>query len=784
MTIDPRCCEFSRWTALLLWLAAAGAVVGCRLADTSRPAVPDQDASVPAAPDSTPPEVMNAVGATDPAGAREDAPSRPKDLEIEERAYLYIRADVYGSDGEPLEGRGRVRFVPLEVEEAAEVVDVAVGDDGCARSGWLPRGMWLAAPYGAGLFQLPRIVMRRSGSMSVELFSEPARPVLVDVRLPDGTQPARAFIVHSSWSSDYVSDSFHDEDISEMVTLWTPLDPVVARPSSRGDLAFVVAEPTGTWPGLRRPGCRYVSGVRNLSAAKSTVRFDLEVSASFEVLVEPPPGGGPEIEPKLLVQCIEPLRGREPLAFIPPVFGPCLDRLRQRDLRLAVEWWPGSRVSYAHKGRWRATAEWAELGLTRTVEFDVAPGNQGEQSDQGHQVVRIEQPEVPREAYVVVRPTVDGAKGALEPEVADLKLVAQRPEGDLVIDLAGYRHDGARWLLRSELNDPATGAWPTGADVHLVGRVVQQGDFGRGALVSAPLTSEAREVMLPWRHARAPKLALAESGGHWQLPNVEVEAQLLEAADPAIGAAVAGTERAHADWAGSVRASGGWTFFRRFASRENEVWIDGRWRFVFRADVPVMTRPLVVNFVQDCPHDGAEVKIVLPVGYGLSVHVPEAAAGDVTYLRREADDDAPETLLHEHLGADLCVTFESLLAGKYELRVRGEVDWVEVEVPSPPITHHPRYPNAFRIELTPLDDGTTGALAAAGFRTGDLLVRFDEVEVRAQDDLDAFINAIEARRVTAHVVRDGAALSLPLGPMVDPAAPWARFDADFVSARR
>jgi hypothetical protein len=107
-----------------------------------------------------------------------------------------------------------------------------------------------------------------------------------------------------------------------------------------------------------------------------------------------------------------------------------------------------------------------------------------------------------------------------------------------------------------------------------------------------------------------------------------------------------------------------------------------------------------------------------------------------------------------------------------------------IVVPCGEVLYEPSRSDAFEVRLEPLDSGAQGALARAGFKTGDVLLDFNGRGLREHDDLEALLEVIAENEASVRVRRGAHTLELRLGPMPDPGDPWATFDADFVPAWR
>ena len=85
-----------------------------------------------------------------------------------------------------------------------------------------------------------------------------------------------------------------------------------------------------------------------------------------------------------------------------------------------------------------------------------------------------------------------------------------------------------------------------------------------------------------------------------------------------------------------------------------------------------------------------------------------------------------------------------------------------VTVSGPTIVRfEPQVVNAIRISVS----DPQGALATAGFRTGDLIVGCDGVEYKNEEEMSAMLSAAMSKKeVKFLVLRDGARREIPMDP--------------------
>ena len=214
--------------------------------------------------------------------------------------------------------------------------------------------------------------------------------------------------------------------------------------------------------------------------------------------------------------------------------------------------------------------------------------------------------------------------------------------------------------------------------------------------------------------------------------------------------------------------------------------LPGRWTFsFFLPSAPLMQiEPVVVELVQG----PQEIIVEVPELFEVTVHAPALEKGVRLRLspQKASTPLSPGRAERDHASLDGAhrAVFSGLPAGHYVLTHGASHEAQTIVVPCGEVLYEPRRSDAFEVRLAPLDSGGQGALALAGFQTGDVLLEFNGRGLREHDDLDALVQVIAENEATVRVRRGAHTLELRLGPMPDPGDPWATFDADFVPAWR
>jgi len=214
--------------------------------------------------------------------------------------------------------------------------------------------------------------------------------------------------------------------------------------------------------------------------------------------------------------------------------------------------------------------------------------------------------------------------------------------------------------------------------------------------------------------------------------------------------------------------------------------LPGRWRFSFR--VEHAPRMQIAPVEVELTAGGNELAIEMTDLFEVTVHAPSLGEGVRLRLRQPSAlvSAAPNKGIRDivALDANKRAVFGGLPAGHYVLTHGASHAPQNIAVPCGEVLYEPRRSDAFEVHLAPLDGGGQGALARAGFQTGDVLLDFNGRGLREHDDLDALLEVIAENQATERVRRGAHTLELRLGPMPDRGDPWATFDAEFVPAWR
>jgi hypothetical protein len=609
----------------------------------------------------------------------------------------------------------------------------------------------------------------------------------LDVRLPDGSRPEQAFITfvprdwtdarHQDARSDVRSIRWPGDDRREYL-VWKAEDPRMGlQVDDDGVVAdfLVLAEPCGDSPYDARAACRYHSGfVRYDPAVAMPMRVQLEEAAHVSIEVARPEELALDVEPWVQAARLDSATERDIAALL--VSGsPWPEELLERDdfdsLSLRNEFERGEPVvvECLLPGRWRFVAGWGTQPPTAVQDVEIVLGS-------NHVALELGQPATVD--YLPVRLISEGAE-AVRPNSRDRQVAFTAVPPEIVrygVELSSGG-DGELWLPRSTLEALLWAAEDV-RPVHFAS-VERQRSRMRLGYLSGPLDAAMTELVLTEVPA-ARVMVSAKHNGNAAF-SLTVHAQLIDTTDENARlmriAADRGLEFEH--------------YQLEFSPDVRRVplpvgLLHGRWRFSFH----VPSAPLldIAPVELELAGDPNELTVVVPDLFDVTVHAPSLGAGARIRLRPEG---APRgaapgrpTKDNAALDAHQRAVFRGLPAGHYVLTHGASHAPETILVPCGEVLYEPRRSDAFEVRLAPLDDGGQGALARAGFQTGDLLLDFNGRGLREHDDLDALLQVIAENEATVRVRRGAHTLELRLGPMPDPGDPWATFDADFVPAWR
>jgi len=157
------------------------------------------------------------------------------------------------------------------------------------------------------------------------------------------------------------------------------------------------------------------------------------------------------------------------------------------------------------------------------------------------------------------------------------------------------------------------------------------------------------------------------------------------------------------------------------------------------------------------------VTVRVPKLHTLTLLIPGSKPGAPCTL--SGVDPGMELMLREAVGKEGRVTFEMLPAGTYVVSSgQGGATAMEVTVPVPGVvTFKARPVNAVRVWIR----DSSGALARAGLRDGDVIVGLDGVDFDGQlSAMTAFMQARQNSEVTLSVQRGASVLQLGVDPRI------------------
>jgi hypothetical protein len=701
----------------------------------------------------------------------------------------------------PLSGRGRVRLLPMGPLNGRALLELPLPVD-APFAGWPAlRGEYNVDVFEPGYAPSVAELFEDEDGLAVECYTTPGPTIELDVRLPDGSQPSHALLtfVPRDWSDSWLPgprrglralrDVFQTarSDHREFF-LWTPGDPRIGlEVESNGTVTdlIVVTEPYGDSPYDALAPTRYHSDfvVRYDSSAASPIRVQLHEAAHVSIEVERPAAVALEVEPWVLALRL----GRAPDGAESPLIGfdaaelladpntswpkelfdhPGFDSIwRSTWIRRGTPF----EERFVLSGRWRFAAGWGDEPASTFQEVDIAPGL-------NRVSLTLGQPGT--EGFVPVRFVAEGGSTPRDVEHLDYDPITAEPAGIVNSTVKWTRGtNGERWLSRTVLEEvlaEAQGVRP----LYLAGRD-RDSEHPRLGFLSGPLYAEMPELVLTEVLASQAVIRVQHAGNS---PFVlSVRAEFLEPlTDDVRLLNIAARQRV-------VFESGRLSFDPRRPSVPMPAKLPpGRYRFSFDVLSAPVVKPLSVELV--LAPGRPEVPVEIPTLYQLTVHAPSLGAG--VGLRLRPQDEAPSATGVRAardlvaLDSEQRAVFSSLPAGPYVLTHGASHAPQNIVVPCGEVLYEPRRADAFEVRLAPLDGGGQGALARAGFRTGDVLLEFNGRGLCEHDDLEALLEVIAENAVTVRVRRGAHTLELRLGPMPDPGDPWATFDADFVPAWR
>jgi hypothetical protein len=692
----------------------------------------------------------------------------------------------------PLSGRGRVRLLPMGPLNGRALLELPLPVE-APFAGWpVLRGEYIVDVFEPGYALSVAELFEDEDGLAFEVYTTPGPTIELDVRLPDGSQPSHALLtfVPRDWSDSWLPgprrgrralrDIFQTarSDHREFF-LWTPGDPrtglEVGSDGTVTDL-IVVAEPYGDSPYDALAPTRYHSDfvVRYESSAASPIRVQLHEAAHVSIEVERPAAVALEVEPWVLALRLDGISGNDAAELLadPNISWPreLFDRpgfdsiWRSTWIRRGTPF----EERFVLSGRWRFAAGWGDEPASTFQEVDIAPGLNSVSLTLGPPAT---------EGFVPVRFVAEGGSTPRDVEHIDYYLITAEPAGIVNSAVKWTRGtNGERWLSRTALEEvlaEAQGVRP----LYLAGRD-RDGEHPRLGFLSGPLYAEMPELVLTEVLASQAVIRVQHAGNS---PFVlSVRAELLEPlTDDVRLMNIAARER--------VFESGRLSFEPRRPSVPMPAKLPpGRYRFSFDVLSAPVVKPLSVELVLSPGRP--EVPVEIPTLYQLTVHAPSLGAGVGLRLRPQNEAPsavgvrAPRDLVA--LDSEQRAVFSSLPAGPYVLTHGASHAPQNIVVPCGEVLYEPRRADAFEVRLAPLDGGGQGALARAGFRTGDVLLEFNGRGLCEHDDLEALLDVIAESEATVRVRRGAHTLELRLGPMPDPGDPWATFDGDFVPAWR
>lgn len=712
-----------------------------------------------------------------------------------ELAVMTQVLDPYGDwvyEDAPLQatGRGRVRFVPIGRGAERRVIDRPLPTgEGLTFEG-LPDGDWSVDVFEPG-FESRCVRTWGDGSFYTTLYR--GTEVTLDVRLPDGTQPEHAFVSFvnreyvESWRLDPPTAARHAlREMQAWARLddwefshWALSDPRIGVEVGRDGVpsdVLVFAEPRGAERYDATQPCRYVSSFVRVEAGRlAPALVQLEETAHLAVEVDVPDALVRESSADVSGVRRVVLGGVDSAEFLTSIEGSWFDAPRGPDFFTHPEFdfftrsvvGDGSYMAtYLTPGRWAIGACWEAECCPATQDVDIALG---------WNTARISLGQPATDGFVAVRFACHPGRAAPAHTQLEFVLVAGDPPRvtERGVEWA-HGSSGELWLPREELLEHARSE-DRAQPLHMVA-LFRDRRGGRLGFVSAPL--QPTMTALDFTEVPGARLIARARGGPSSTPDYTLRMTLLASSDARARWVVAADPEALSTFAWKQDLHGG----------VGSTVLPGLWRI----EAALQSAPLVAppsQVVQvDADGDVTEVEFVFPERYSVRVHAPGLAPGERLRLRRAADSPDAAAARSPMLAATLDdgrrVEFLDVPPGHYEVCLGTAAAPLRVVVPSGEVLYEPRRADAFEVRLAALSDGSSGAFARAGFRTGDVLLAFDAREVRRFEDLEALLDAIAEGTVVARVRRGLRALEVSLGPMPDPADPWATFDADFVPAWR
>lgn len=372
---------------------------------------------------------------------------------------------------------GRVRYMPVGALDGRELIEQDLVDVDRFTSTPLAQGEWLVEVRVPGCEPSVERVHARAGPCYTVATLSGGSELEFDVRLPDGTQPARAlFCTELIDTSEPLALGPRPGDMTDAPTcLWTPDDPrvFVAVDDSKLDTAlFFVAEPNGASPYDARALCRYVSSAIIVGAeTDAPIRVQLREACALRITVAVPER--PVLETRRWARAVR-LDACEGFDVEGLLASPreVWSWPRPLIMRADFDWygrgspWDGGdtlEAWYLQPGRWHVAAGWKDQPASTSCVVEVVPGRTDV-------ALTLGQPAT--SDWIRARFVVDGDEVAEPSTALEFTLVAAGPE-------RASRHVGGRsvsgrsgrWFerewLRMEQNE-LTSKLDAGAPVHLV----------------------------------------------------------------------------------------------------------------------------------------------------------------------------------------------------------------------------------------------------------------------------------------------------------------------------